>query len=251
MSQSVDRALTLVGLLADGPRTLDQLAGSVDVHKSTVLRLLRTLEAHRFVQREGTRYYRLGTGLFDLAYRSLEDRDVRRAVEPALRELNERTGHTVHLASYEDGEVVYIDKFDSRHQVRMYSRIGKRAPLHCTAVAKVLVAALSPGERDALVAGLDFPAHTANTITTAKAYRAELDVVAARGWALDDREHEDFIHCVAAPIRDARGVVVAAVSVSVPVVLTDKDGLLAMVPRLRKTAAAASAACGWIDRKKE
>ncbi|TDP97061.1 IclR family transcriptional regulator [Labedaea rhizosphaerae] len=250
MSQSVDRALTLVELLAEGPRTLDQLAEAVDVHKSTVLRLLRTLEAHRFVQREGTRQYRLGTALFDLAHRSLEDRDVRRAVEPALRELNEETGHTVHLASYEDGEVVYIDKFDSKHQVRMYSRIGKRAPLHCTAVAKVLVAALSPAERDGLVAHMEFPALTANTITSPEAYRAELAAVAERGWALDDREHEDFIHCVAAPIRDARGDVVAAVSVSVPVVLTGKDGLLALVPRLRATAALASAACGWIERKK-
>ena len=250
MSQSVDRALTLVELLAEGPRTLDQLAEAVGVHKSTVLRLLRTLEAHRFVQREGTRHYRLGTALFELGNQSLEDRDVRRAAEPALRALNEETGHTVHLASYEDGEVVYIDKFDSKHQVRMYSRIGKRAPLHCTAVAKVLVAALPVAERDALVARLEFPALTANTITTPSAYRAELAAVSERGWALDDREHEDFIHCVAAPIKDAHGAVVAAVSVSVPVVLTDKDGLLALVPRLRKTAAQASAACGWTERKR-
>ena len=250
MSQSVDRALTLVELLAEGPRTLDQLAEAVDVHKSTVLRLLRTLEAHRFVQREGIRHYRLGTALFDLANQSLEDRDVRRAVEPALRALYVVSGHTVHLASYEDGEVVYIDKFDSKHQVRMYSRIGKRAPLHCTAVAKVLVAALSPAERDWLVARMEFPALTANTITTPEAYRAELAAVAERGWALDDREHEDFIHCVAAPIRDARGDVVAAVSLSVPVVLTDKDGLLALVPRLRATAALASGACGWTERKR-
>jgi DNA-binding IclR family transcriptional regulator len=250
MSQSLDRALTVVERLAEGARTLDQLAEAVDVHKSTVLRLLRTLEAHRFVQREGARHYRLGTALFDLAHQSLEDRDVRRAVEPALRELNESTGHTVHLATYEDGEVVYIDKFDSKHQVRMYSRIGKRAPLHCTAVAKVLLASLPTAERDTLVAGMEFPALTANTITTAPAYLAELVTVAERGWAMDDREHEDFIHCVAAPIRDARGDVVAAVSVSVPVVLTDKEGLLALVPPLRETAALASAACGWSERKK-
>ena len=103
MSQSLDRALTLLDALAEGPRTLDQLAETISVHKSTVLRLLRTLEAHRFVQRDGVRYYRLGTALFDLAHRSLEDRDVRRSVEPALRELNAQTGHTVLLASYEDG----------------------------------------------------------------------------------------------------------------------------------------------------
>lgn len=250
MSQSVDRALTLVGLLAAGPRTLDELAAATDVHKSTVLRLLRTLQAHRFVQRDDARHYRLGTALFDLAHQSLEDRDVRRAVEPALRELNEQTGHTVHLASYEDGEVVYIDKFDSRHQVRMYSRIGARAPLHCTAVAKVLLAALPQPRRAHVTSTLDYRRMTANTITSPEAYSAELAVVADRGWALDDREHEDFIHCVAAPIRDVRGEVAAAVSVSVPVVLTDLDGLLALVPRLRETAARASAACGWTGRER-
>ena len=118
MSQSLDRALAILGELADGPRTLDQLAETVDVHKSTVLRLLRTLESRRFVQRSDPRHYRLGVTLFDLASRALEDRDVRRLVEPELRALNESTRHTVHLASYEAGEVVYIDKFDGQHSAR-------------------------------------------------------------------------------------------------------------------------------------
>ena len=110
MSQSLDRALTLVSQLASGPKTLDELSGVIGVHKSTTLRLLRTLESHRFVQRDGVHHYRLGTALFDLANIALEERDVRRAAEPALRDLNARLGHTVHLASYEDGEVIYIDK---------------------------------------------------------------------------------------------------------------------------------------------
>jgi DNA-binding IclR family transcriptional regulator len=245
MSQSLDRALTLLGALAEGPKTLDQLAETIGVHKSTVLRLLRTLESHRFVQREGVRYYRLGTALFDLAHRSLEDRDVRRSVEPALRELNALTGHTVHLASYEDGEVVYIDKFESRHQVRMYSRIGKRAALHCTAVAKVLVSAFPDARRREIAASIDYVKKTENTILTPEAYLAELTTVAARGYAIDNSEHEDFIHCVAAPIRGARGEVLAAMSLSVPQVLLDLDGLLALVPDLLRAAEKASAECGY------
>jgi DNA-binding IclR family transcriptional regulator len=245
MSQSLDRALTLLGALAEGPKTLDQLAETIGVHKSTVLRLLRTLESHRFVQREGVRYYRLGTALFDLAHRSLEDRDVRRSVEPALRELNALTGHTVHLASYEDGEVVYIDKFESRHQVRMYSRIGKRAALHCTAVAKVLVSAFPEARRREIAASIDYVKKTENTILTPEAYLAELTTVAARGYAIDNSEHEDFIHCVAAPIRGARGEVLAAMSLSVPQVLLDLDGLLALVPDLLRAAEKASVECGY------
>lgn len=245
MSQSLDRALTLLSGLAEGPKTLDQLAETIGVHKSTVLRLLRTLETHRFVQREGVRYYRLGTALFDLAHRSLEDRDVRRSVEPALRELNAQTGHTVHLASYEDGEVVYIDKFESRHQVRMYSRIGKRAALHCTAVAKVLVAAFPEARRREIAATIEYVKKTENTILTPEAYLSELAAVASRGYAIDNSEHEDFIHCIAAPIRGPRGEVLAAMSLSVPQVLLDLDGLLGLVPDLLRAAEKASAECGY------
>lgn len=245
MSQSVERALTLVQALADGPQTLDQLAERAGVHKSTVLRLLRSLETYRFVQRDGVRYYRLGTALFDLAHRALEDRDVRRLVEPALRELNAATGHTVHLASLEGGEVIYIDKYESRHNVRMYSRIGKQAPLYCTAVAKVLVAALPDAERREIAGSIDYVKHTGTTITSARAYLAELAQVADRGYAIDNAEHEDFVHCIAAPIRGTRGEVLAAMSLSVPELVLDLDGLLRLVPDLLAAAGVASALCGW------
>jgi DNA-binding IclR family transcriptional regulator len=248
MSQSLDRALTLVNQLATGPKTLDELSGVIGVHKSTTLRLLRTLESHRFVQRDGVHHYRLGTALFDLANLALEERDVRRAAEPALRDLNSRLGHTVHLASYEDGEVIYIDKYESRHQMRMYSRIGRRAPLHCTAVAKILLADLPATALQKVLAGMEFPRLTANTIISPAAYLAELERVRANGYAVDNSEHEDFIHCIAAPIRGARGEVLAAVSMSVPKVLLDYDGLLSHLPDLLATAEAASAECGYVPR---
>ncbi|GDY30987.1 IclR family transcriptional regulator [Gandjariella thermophila] len=246
MSQSLDRGLILLGELSRrGPRTLDELARALGVHKTTALRLLRTLEAHRFVRREEPRHYRLGSALFDLANQALEERDVRRAAEPALRELNAATGHTVHLASYEGGEAIYIDKFDGRHPVRMYSRVGRRAPLHCTAVGKVLLAALPAGELDAVLATMEFPRLTEHTITDPRRYRAELSRVRERGYAVDDAEHEDFVHCIAAPVRGAGGRVLAAVSLSVPRVLLDLDGLLGLVPELLRAAAMASAECGY------
>ncbi|HEY2057929.1 IclR family transcriptional regulator [Amycolatopsis sp. NBC_01480] len=250
MSQSLDRALTLLAGLAQGAKTLDQLAEEVGVHKTTVLRLLRTLESHHFVRREGTRYYRLGSALFDLASQALEDRDVRRSSAEALAALNERTGHTVHLATYEDGEVVYIDKYEGRHSVRMYSRIGKRAPLHCTAVGKVLVSAMPRERREALARGIDYVVLTPNTISSPEAYLAELDKVAARGYAVDNAEHEDFIHCVAAPIRGGGGEVLAAASMSVPKVLLDYEGLLALVPELLAATKEASVHSGWTENGK-
>ncbi|MEV0067347.1 IclR family transcriptional regulator [Amycolatopsis sp. NPDC050768] len=245
MSQSLDRALTVLAGLARGAKTLDELAEEIGVHKTTVLRLLRTLESHHFVRREGTRHYRLGSALFDLANQALEGHDVRRSSHDSLAALNIRTGHTVHLASYEDGEVVYIDKFEGHHSVRMYSRIGKRAPLHCTAVGKVLVAAMPRARREEIARSLDYVVLTPNTITSPEAYLAELEKVAERGYAVDNAEHEDFIHCIAAPVRGAGGEVLAAASMSVPKVLLDYDGLLALVPELRAATDEASVHSGW------
>ncbi|GGI98618.1 IclR family transcriptional regulator [Saccharopolyspora subtropica] len=245
MSQSLKRGLAMLTALAAGPRTLDQLAQLLGVHKSTAMRLLRTLEAGRFVRREDVHHYRLGSALFDLAHQALEDLDVRGVARRHLVELGELSGHTVHLAILEDDQVVYIDKVDSKHPVRMYSRIGRRAPVHCTAVGKALVADWPAQQRRQFAERLAYPKLTANTLDSAEVFLAELDRVRARGYAVDRGEHEDFIHCVGAPIRNHRGDVVAAVSLSVPKVLLDLDGLLRLVDDVLRTAAEVSTELGW------
>lgn len=243
-SSTVARAMRLLTELGEGERTLEQLAAVLDVHKSTALRLLRPMEDERIVQRDAAHRYRLGPQLFALAGLALEQRGVRAVAAPHLAELNAATGQTVHLAAYEGGEVVYIDKYDSRHPVRMYSRIGLRTPLHCAAVSKVLLAELPPAERQKVVAEIEFTGFTANTLSTPEALLAELDAVAAQGWAQDHAEHESFVNCIAAPVRDVTGRVVAAVSLSVPDVLLPYEQVLALLPQLRATAAAISADCG-------
>jgi len=248
MSQSLGRALRLLPELAEGPRSLDELAALLDVHKTTVLRLLRTLEDDRLVYRDAAYRYHLGAGLFALSSRALEQRPVRAAAASHLAALNRETGHTVHLAAYEGGEVVYIDKYDSRHPVRMYSRIGLRARLHCTAVAKVLLAGLAPQERRAVAESIAYEVMTPNTLTGPDALLSELARVAEQGYAVDHGEHETFINCVGAPIRDASGRVVAAASISVPDVLLDYEQVLNLLPNLLKSAAAISADCGWTER---
>ena len=144
MSQSLSRALIILSALGEGPKSLEQLAIQLGVHKSTVLRLLRTMESERFVRRDAGHRYFLGSRLFELSNRALEQRDVRTLARPHLSALNSSTGQTIHLATYESGEAIYIDKFDAIQSVRMYSRVGRPAPLHCTAVGKVLVAGRPP-----------------------------------------------------------------------------------------------------------
>jgi DNA-binding IclR family transcriptional regulator len=245
MSQSLGRALQILIELGEGPRTLDELAATVGVHKTTVLRLLRTLEEERFAYRDPDHRFHLGSRMFALAGAALEQRGVRGLAAPHLARLNEKTGQTVHLGVYEGGEVVYLDKYDSKHAIRMYSRIGLRMPLHCTAIAKVLLADLPEVQRRQVAESIEYTPHTANTITGPRELLAELDRVAAQGHAMDDAEHETFIRCVAAPIRGAAGRVVAAASISVPDVVLDRDQVLGLLPDLLAATHAISADCGY------
>ncbi|RLL68688.1 IclR family transcriptional regulator [Streptomyces sp. Z26] len=241
MSQTVDRALSILPLLARGPANLEQVSQQLGVHKSTALRLLRTLHEHGIVYRQPDQRYRLGARLFALAQEAIENLDVREIAHPHLVRLNEKTGHTVHLAVYEESDVLYLDKVESRYPVRMYSRIGKPVAITVAAVAKLLLADLPEQERREIADGLDYPAYTARSTPDAAAFLAELARVREQGWATDLGGHEESINCVAAPIRGADGRVVAAMSVSAPSVVVTADELLTLLPLVRRTADAVSA----------
>ncbi|MFB6538192.1 IclR family transcriptional regulator [Streptomyces noursei] len=240
MSQTVDRALSILPLLAEGPADLGRVADRLGVHKSTALRLLRTLHEHGLVYRQPDQRYRLGARLFALAQEAVESLDVRDIAHPHLVALNERCGHTVHLAVYEENEVLYIDKVESRYPVRMYSRIGKPVAITVAAVAKLLLADLPEAERRTVAEKLDYPRYTSRSTTDAAAFLAELAIVREQGWATDLGGHEESINCVGAPIRGADGRVAAAMSVSAPNVVVSAEELLGLLPLVRRTADAIS-----------
>ncbi|WP_067697553.1 IclR family transcriptional regulator [Nocardia jejuensis] len=245
MSQSLARALTILTELGEEPKSLEQLATRLGVHKSTVLRLVQTLEADRFVTHDSEHRYRLGSRLFELANRSLEGRDVRTVARTHLSALNASTGQTLHLAAYESGEAVYIDKLDATQSVRMYSRVGRPAPLHCTAVGKILVTGQPREQWRAIAQSIEYRPFTDRTIRTPEQYLRELELVAAQGYAEDHEEHESFVNCVAVAIRNGTGTIVAAMSMSVPDMLLDHAQVLGMLPRMVETADAISAELGW------
>ncbi|MFJ5674214.1 IclR family transcriptional regulator [Streptomyces sp. NPDC093097] len=240
MSQTVDRALSILPLLAEGPAALGQVADRLGVHKSTALRLLRTLHEHGLVYRQPDQRYRLGARLFALAQEAAEHLDVRETAHPHLVALHESCGHTVHLAVHEENEVLYIDKVESRYPVRMYSRIGKPVAITVAAVAKLLLADLPEPERRALATRLDYPRYTPRSTPDAAAFLTELATVREQGWATDLGGHEESINCVGAPIRGADGRVAAAMSISAPNVVVSAGELLALLPLVRRTADAIS-----------
>ena len=244
MSASVERAMRILVELAEGPATISELARRLHVHRTTSLRLLRTLEEQRFVRRtdEG---YRLGPRVATLAAAALDGLDVRDRAARHIRALGDSCGHTVHLGALEGDRVVYLDKVESRHAVRMYSRVGAVAPLHATAMGKVILAHTPRAERDVLLGEPPFARCTSHTRTDRAGMEEELERVARRGWALDDFEHEEFVHCVAAPVRDASGTVVAAVSISAPSMVLDRPGLVSLTGDLLATAHEVSEELGW------
>lgn len=245
MSQSLAKALQVLVRLGDGPATLDELAAVVGVHKTTVLRLLRTLAEEHFVYRDGAQHYHLGSGVFELSSRGLEQREVRATAAPHLAAFNREHGRTVHLVELDGAEIVYIDKLESHDHVRMASRIGRRAPVHSTAGGKVLAADLSAAELDEVLAAATFRRATPNTITDPGEFRAELARVRAQGWAHDREENEPSINCISAPVRDASGAAVAAVSVSVPDIVGTYEQLLELRPALLAVTERISRDSGW------
>jgi DNA-binding IclR family transcriptional regulator len=233
--------IALIDELAGGPKRLGELAKTLDIHKSTVLRTLQTLERHGWVRRQGDPpEFLLGLRLVGLSNAVLEDLDVRTVARPSLQRLGAETGETAHLAVRDGAAMVYLDKVESVHPVRMYSRIGARAPLHCTGVGKVLLA-YTPVEE---WPSLDLRRYTDRTITTMEELVAACADIRARGWGWDEREHEDTVRCIAAPIFNASGEVVAAVSMSVPTSRLSTKLLRGHVPLLLDVAGEISRGLG-------
>ena len=213
--QSLNRALDILEALAMKPEgmTLTELSQRVGLHKSTVHRLLATLAARQYVEVNSSGC-RLGLRVADLGSRLLNSMELRTESAPLLRQLSHRLQRVVHLAVLDEGEVVYLDKVEPVESIRLYSHIGRRAPFHCTGLGKT-IAAFYPSEAvEDWARRHGLPRKTVQTITEIRALQAELTQIRAQGYGFDEIEHEENVRCVAAPIRDYRGLVIAGISVT-------------------------------------
>jgi len=217
--QVLDRAVSILNALAGRQEDLSlaELCSALGLHKSTVHRLMMVLEGHRLVSKnpENGRY-RLGIKLFELGSKAIAALDLRERSRPYLTRLLHETHETVHLCILDSGDVVYLEKVEPERSVRMASRVGRRHPAYCTAVGKAMMAELPEKELGALLDEVDLKPVTSRTITSPAAFRAELDLIRARGYAVDDEEIEEGVRCVGAAVRDHSGRAIAAVSVSGP-----------------------------------
>lgn len=221
------------------------------LHKPTAHRLLQALSKHGLIKQDpDTRGYQAGLKLFELSSDVLSRMELRRQALPELTELCRRTNETVHLAVLDDGDVIYIDKEETQQTIRMFSAIGKRGPAHCTGVGKVLLAYLSPNELRQVIAKKGLKRYTSRTITSPALLNRELDMIRARGYGIDNAEHEDEIRCAACPIQDHTGRVIAAVSLTAPIMRMSRERIEEMAPLVREYAGRISTKMGYVlDRR--
>jgi DNA-binding IclR family transcriptional regulator len=245
VAQTVERALQVIGYLAESPRSLRDVAQHLGVHKSTALRLLQTLEAEGFARRDNASRYGIGFRVVTLAHQALDNLDLFSIAHPHLVALASRLGSTFHLGQLIGAEVIYVDKVEGPGAVKMYSMVGRTASLYTSALGKAVLAYVTGPLRAEMLDSIAFARHTPTTITTRADLEAELARTRQRGWAEDDAEFEDFINCVAVPIRDSRGTVHAALSMTAVRALTPLDQLRNHVPDLRSAAETISKESGW------
>ncbi|MFH8486955.1 IclR family transcriptional regulator [Streptomyces longisporoflavus] len=219
---AVTRALDILELFLEGDGTLSapEVTRRLQLPRTTVHELLTTLAARSYLVQipDQTGRYRLGVRAYQLGSRYAEQLDLAAEGQQVAREVAETCDETVHVAVLEGTDVIYIAKVDSTHAVRMVSAAGRKLPAHCTSVGKMLLASLPPAELESRLAGHDLVAMTQNSITEPDALLTALADIRERGVAAEHRESNPDVSCVAAPVRDSAGQVVAALSISVPMI---------------------------------
>ncbi len=193
--------------------------------------------------------YRPGPGLFELAHQGLEQIELRYLAAPELDALCHQTNETVHLAVLDKGEVVYLEKRESNHTIRMYSAVGRRAPVHCTGLGKAMLAFLPQSEQEVILCSRELRRYTPRTLTDREALTRELASIRERGYAMDLEEHEEDICCVAAPVLDHCGRVVAAMSVTMPAFRTTNERLAELGVHVRAAGMSVSEKLGQSSSK--
>lgn len=245
MSQTIRRAATVLEHVSIRPRTQSEIAEVLGVHRSTALRILGTLVESGLVRRRPDGTYGVGYRLTWFASLASEQFELRDLARPRLAELGAECGHTVHLAVLEDDRIVYADKIEQPGTVRMYSQIGQPVRLHTSGVAKAILAHVGAATLDRMLSGYDFERFTSTTVTDRADFDADLETVRERGWAVDDGEFEDFINCVAMPVRGPDSKVIAAVSITALRAQAELEELQGLLPRLTQVCEGISKSIGW------
>lgn len=217
---SVTKALKVLKafLSDDVDYTLTQLSQKCGIGKTSMLRILTSLQSEGFVKyNTETRKYHLGLILYQLGTSAYRFMDIKKICYPILKDVAVRSGQIVHLAVLAEDEIVVVDRIYAEVNIDilgLVSKVGGTVPVHCTGVGYVLAAFSDPEQQERLISKCDFVQYSNNTICDPEKFKERLSVVKKEGFAINDGEHESFLRCITRPIFGANGKVLAAFSIS-------------------------------------
>lgn len=246
--QSVDRALDILELYLASPEELSvkEISEAMGLSKSTAHGLIKTLEQRGYLkQNPGNMKYRLGLKLFSLGNVVAGQLDIRKIARPVIQRLVDNIRETVHLAVLSGDEVVYTEKVEGPGALRMYSQVGKRVLVHCTGVGKVILAYQDEETVERLLSRESLQALTPHTITDKAKLKAHLRKIRDQGYAIDNEEIELGLRCVAAPIHDHQGRVIASISCSGPTIRMSGEQLESKIQAMKEAAFEISRLLGY------
>jgi IclR family transcriptional regulator, KDG regulon repressor len=215
--QVLDRTFAILSALAESNQLLGptELGKRVSLNKSTVHRILNVLEQHRYVERDlETSKYRLGLRLAELGSFAFPRVEFLAAAKPYVKQLACQSGEAAHLGVLSGAEILSVLHEAGGHDLHAASTVGRRSPFHCTSLGKAILAFRA--DADELIRGHRFIPYTGNTIRSSANFQLELLKVRRRGLATDNEEFQPGLRCIGAPVRDASGRVIAALSIAGP-----------------------------------
>jgi IclR family transcriptional regulator, KDG regulon repressor len=197
--------------------SVSEIGAKTNLHRSTAHRILMALEYNDLIQQNPENgKYRLGIKLFRLGHQAVSHLNLREICRPFLTRIMNETKETVHLAVLDEDQVLYLDKVEGPHALRMPSRVGRRIPTYCTSLGKAMLSCLDDQEVKNIFRNRVLRPFTANTVKTASQLLYDLRMIRKRGYSIDNEEIEIGLRCVGAPIKDYTGAMVGAISAAAP-----------------------------------
>ncbi len=245
----VDRVFDILEQLsaAGSSMSLSELARATNMSKSTVHRLLSTMCARQYVEKNSDSTYSIGYKLMETVSTHINSLELMTEAKPILNTIMHDLDLTAHLGILDGCDVIYLEKMDVYPNARRYTQVGYRSPAYCSSMGKCLLSCLSGEELEEALYLCQFKKYTANTITDIREFKRLLKVVRHQGWAMDDEEYQPGHRCVGAPIFDYRGSPVAAISASGTTAQLSNERLETVVKEVKKAAGDLSRRMGYIE----
>ena len=214
--------------------------------KSTVHRLLSSMCARHYVEKNADNTYSIGYKLMETVSLHINNLELLTEAKPFLSDLMRDLHLTAHLGILDGCDVVYLEKMDIYPNTRLYTQVGFRSPAYCSSMGKCLLSCLSGDDLEEALYGCDFKRYTPNTITDIREFKRYLRVVRRQGWAMDNEEYQLGHRCVGAPVYDYRGTPVAAISASGSITQLSDRNLEAVIQEVKSAAASLSRRMGYV-----